>query len=152
MTERLFSRRSGQSQIRSWDSLRPTFSQIASLGPFLSEQSDSTFAAARYQYVTTKLSVRLAYPGCSSVDPRLQDPDLYVLHVRMRDLFASIQNILVGNSSSLYQWDPLSETFVLPTTTDGKKTFIVVDGKDDLLMQRYGLLTGLLERSFPHCS
>ncbi|KAH8979230.1 hypothetical protein EDB86DRAFT_3089297 [Lactarius hatsudake] len=97
-----------QSQIRSWDSLRPSFSQVASLGSFLSEQSDSTFAAARYH-----------------VNPRLQDPDLYVLHVGMKDLFVSIQHILVGNSSSLYQWDPLSETFVLPTTTDGKKTFIV---------------------------
>ncbi|KAI9442428.1 Spc98 family-domain-containing protein [Lactarius indigo] len=109
-----------QSQIRSWDSLRPSFSRFASLGPFLSEQSDSTFAAARYH-----------------VNPRLQDPDLYVLHVGIKDLFASIQNILVGNSSSLYRWDPLSETFVLPTTTDGKKTFIVVDGKDDLVMQSY---------------
>ena len=94
------------------------------------------------------LSVRFAYLGCSSVNPRLQDSDLYVLHVTTKDLFVSIQNILVGNSSSLYQWDPLSETFVLPTTTDGKKMFIVVDGKDDLLMQRYGLLTGLLERFF----
>ncbi|KAH9176655.1 Spc98 family-domain-containing protein [Lactarius sanguifluus] len=118
--------RSSQSQIRSWDSLRPSFSQIASLGPFLSEQSDST------------------------VNPRLQDPNLYVLHVGMKDLFASIQHILVGNSSSLYQWDPLSETFVLPTTTDGKKTFIIVDGKDDLLMQSYTMrfltIGGLLRR------
>ncbi|KAH9083768.1 Spc98 family-domain-containing protein [Lactarius deliciosus] len=122
-----------RSQIRSWDSLRPSFSQIASLGPFLSEQSDSTFAAARYH-----------------VNPRLQDPELYVLHVGMKDLFVSIQHILVGNSSSLYQWDPLSETFVLPTTTDGKKTFIVVDGKDDLLMQSYTkrflTIGGLLRR------
>jgi len=54
----------------------------------------------------------------------------------MQDLFVSIKNILVGNSSSLYRWDPLSEIFVLSTTTDGKKTFIVVDGKDDMLMQR----------------
>ena len=87
-----------------------------------------------------------AYPGCSSVNPRLQDPDLYVLHVSTKDLFVSIQNILVGNSSSLYQWEPLSETFALPTTTDGKRVFVVVDGKDDLLMQRYDLLTELLER------
>ncbi|KAN0129226.1 Spc97 / Spc98 family domain containing protein [Lactarius tabidus] len=122
-----------QSQIRSWDSLRPSFSLVASPGPFLSEQSDSTFAAARY-----------------SVNPRLEDPDLYVLHVSTKDLFVSIQNILVGNSSSLYQWDPLSETFVLPTTTDGKQMFIVVDGKDDLLMQSYTnrflAIGGLLRR------
>ncbi|KAF8271255.1 hypothetical protein EI94DRAFT_1797237 [Lactarius quietus] len=129
-----------QSQIRSWDSLRPSFSQVASLGPFLSEQSDSTFAAARYWYGVAHLSVRFAYPNRSSVNPRLQDPDLYVSHVSTKDLFVSIQNILVGNSSSLYQWDPLSETFVLPTTSDGKQVFIVVDGKDDLLMERYGLL------------
>ena len=96
--------------------------------------------------------VRLSYPGFSSINPRLQDPDLYVLHVSMKDLFVSIQNMLVGNSSSLYQWDPLSEAFVLPPTTDGKQTFIVVDGKDDLLMQRYGLLSGLLERFFTHHS
>lgn len=94
------------------------------------------------------LSVRFAYLGCLSVNPRLEDPDLYVLHVSTKDLFVSIQNILVGNSSSLHQWDPLSETFVLPTTADGKKMFHVVDGKDDLLMQRYGLLTALLEQIY----
>jgi len=55
----------------------------------------------------------------------------------MRELFISIQNILVGNSSSLYQWEIPSETFVLPPTTEGKKVSIVVDGKDDSLMQRY---------------
>ena len=94
------------------------------------------------------LSVRLTYLGCLSVNPRLEDPDLYVLHVSTKDLFVSIQNILVGNSSSLHQWDPLSETFVLPTTTDGRKVFNVVDGKDDLLMQRYGLLTVLLKQFY----
>jgi len=72
-----------------------------------------------------------------SVNPRLQDTTLHVLHVSMRDLFGSIQNILVGNSSSLYQWDSLLETFVLPPTADGKRVFIVVEGKDDALMQRY---------------
>jgi hypothetical protein len=60
-----------------------------------------------------------------------------VSHVSLRELFVSIQNILVGNSSSLYQWDDLSETFLLPPTADGKKKSIVVDGRDDELMQRY---------------
>jgi hypothetical protein len=55
----------------------------------------------------------------------------------MRELFVSIQNVLVGNSSSLYQWETLSETFVLPPTAEGKKEFIVVDGRDDSLMRRY---------------
>jgi len=55
----------------------------------------------------------------------------------MRELLISIQNILVGNSSSLYQWEMLSETFVLPPTAEGKKEFIIVDGKDDSLMRRY---------------
>jgi hypothetical protein len=55
----------------------------------------------------------------------------------MREFFISIRNVLVGNSSSLYQWDSLSETFVLPPTAEGKKAFIVVDGKDDALMQRH---------------
>jgi len=58
----------------------------------------------------------------------------------MKELFVSIQNILVGNSSSLYQWEMLSETFVLPPTAEGKKEFIVVDGKDDSLMRRYSWL------------
>jgi hypothetical protein len=60
-----------------------------------------------------------------------------VSHVTTREFFASIQNILVGNSSSLYQWDMQSETFVLPPTADGKRKLIAVDGKDDALMQRY---------------
>jgi hypothetical protein len=55
----------------------------------------------------------------------------------MREFFISIQNVLVGNSSSLYQWDSLSETCVLPPSAEGKKAFIVVDGKDDVLMQRH---------------
>ncbi|KAI0268619.1 Spc98 family-domain-containing protein [Gloeopeniophorella convolvens] len=108
-----------QSQIRSWDSLRPSYSQVVSPGPFLSEQSDGTFAAARYY-----------------VNPRLEDPSLHVLHVSMRQLFASIQNVLVGNSSSLYRWDALSETFSLPFV-EGKTTVIVVDGKDETLMNSY---------------
>lgn len=58
----------------------------------------------------------------------------------MREFSISIQNVLVGNSSSLYQWDSHSETFVLPPTADGKKVFIVVGGKDDVLMQRHALL------------
>jgi hypothetical protein len=61
----------------------------------------------------------------------------------MRELFVSIQNILVGNSSSLYQWEILSETFVLPPTAEGKKVLIVVDGKDDSLMRRYSWLNHL---------
>ncbi|KAI0305518.1 hypothetical protein B0F90DRAFT_1815131 [Multifurca ochricompacta] len=108
-----------QSQIRSWDSLRPSFSSIASPGPFLSEQSDSTFAAARYY-----------------VNPQLEDPACHVLHISMKELFTSIKHVLVGNSSSLYQWDSTLEAFVLPSTADGKRSFIVVDGKDDALMQR----------------
>ena len=76
-------------------------------------------------------------PVCQSVNPRLQDPALHVSHVTMREFFVSIQNILVGNSSSLYQWNTQSEAFVLPPTADGKPKFIVVDGKDDALMQRY---------------
>lgn len=79
----------------------------------------------------------LTYPVRQSVNPRLQDPALHVSHVTTREFFVSIRNILVGNSSSLYQWDIQSETFVLPPTADGKKKFIVVDGKDDTLMQRY---------------
>jgi len=76
-------------------------------------------------------------PVRQSVNPRLQDPAYQVSHISLRELFVSIQNILVGNSSSLYRWDVLSETFLLPPTADGKRSFIVVDGKDDKLMQRY---------------
>jgi hypothetical protein len=79
----------------------------------------------------------LTYLFHPSVNPLLQDPAWQILHINMREFFISIQNILVGNSSSLYQWDPLSETFVLPPTAEGKKVFIVVDGKDDVLMQRH---------------
>ena len=45
---RCCSKHRGQSQIRSWDSLRPSFSRIVSPSPLLSEQSGSTFAAACY--------------------------------------------------------------------------------------------------------
>jgi hypothetical protein len=79
----------------------------------------------------------LAHLVHQSLNPQLQDPACSVSHVSMRELFVSIQNILVGNSSSLYQWEILSETFVLPPTAEGKKVFIVVDGKDDSLMRRY---------------
>ena len=72
-----------------------------------------------------------------SINPRLQDPACNVSHVSMRELFVSIRNVLVGNSSSLYQWEILSETFVLPPTAEGKKEFIVVDGRDDSLMRGY---------------
>jgi hypothetical protein len=75
-----------------------------------------------------------------SVNPQLQDPTWNMEHITMRELFVSIQNILVGNSSSLYQWEMLSETFVLPPTAEGKKQFIIVDGKDDSLIQRYSPL------------
>jgi hypothetical protein len=82
----------------------------------------------------------LAYTFLQSVNPLLQDPAWQLSHVSMREFSISIQNILVGNSSSLYRWESLSETFVLPSTADGKKVFLVIGGKDDVLMQRHALL------------
>ena len=79
----------------------------------------------------------LAHVVRQSINPQLQDPAWNVSHVNMRELFVSIQNVLVGNSSSLYQWEMLSETFILPPTAEGKKESIVVDGKDNSLMRRY---------------
>ncbi|KAI0066235.1 hypothetical protein BV25DRAFT_1913006 [Artomyces pyxidatus] len=122
-----------QSSIRSWDALRTSFSKTASPSPFLSEQSAATFAAARYH-----------------VDPRIHDASTKTIHVPLKDLLASMRMMLIGHASPLYAWDHESETFVVAHIEDGKRSVLVVDGRDDVVtesfMMRFMTIGALLRR------
>lgn len=43
-------------------------------------------------------------------------------------------------SSTLYLWDTASETFVLKGTASQTKTRLVIEGRDEVISERYFLL------------
>lgn len=62
---------------------------------------------------------------------------MQVVHVGFNDLLSSIRMVLIGNASPLYWWNPTDETFVLAHVAEGKRGVILVDGRDDVLTERY---------------
>lgn len=44
---------------------------------------------------------------------------------------------VLGASSALHHWDPSSETFVLSRPPDKKSAIMLIDGKDEVITDRY---------------
>ncbi|KAI0042924.1 hypothetical protein FA95DRAFT_508656 [Auriscalpium vulgare] len=119
--ERAATKRLGsQNHIKSWDALRSSYPKHSAPSPFLSEQPKSTLAAARYH-----------------IDPRLRDPGVQIIHVGLAELLSSMRMVIIGNSSSIYTWDSLRETFVLAHAAEGKRGMIILDGRDDILTESF---------------
>ncbi|KAJ6498990.1 gamma-tubulin complex, DGRIP91/SPC98 component protein [Mycena sanguinolenta] len=105
-----------RSEILSWDSLRPNYPGHPSPNAFLSEQDSLVFAAARYY-----------------VQPRLNDPNIEVKYVTQRELLVGLKMTILGTSSPLHTWDPISETFVQVVAQKGTHGILLVDDKDEVV-------------------
>ncbi|EJF65129.1 hypothetical protein DICSQDRAFT_98693 [Dichomitus squalens LYAD-421 SS1] len=120
-------------QALSWDALRPTFSPHANASPFLSEQTTSTFASARYH-----------------LRPPIQDPDVHLVYVQIPDLFQSLLLTVSGTSSHLHIWDSVRHRFFLRGLGEKKRGQVVIVGKDDIvsasLLQRFLTIGNLMRR------
>ncbi|KAF7376426.1 Spindle pole body component [Mycena sanguinolenta] len=104
-----------RSEILSWDSLRPNYPGRPSPNAFLSEQDSLVFAAARYY-----------------VQPPLNDPNIEVKYVTQHELLMGLKMTVLGTSSSLHTWDPISETFVQVVAQKGTSGILLVDDKDEV--------------------
>ncbi|KAI0312308.1 Spc98 family-domain-containing protein [Amylostereum chailletii] len=108
------------SQLRSWDALRPSFSKRTVVSPFLSEQSNRIFASARHY-----------------ADPHIQEPTLRKICLTEKETLASMQITLIGHSSSAFAWNGMSEAFQ-PSNVGGDGPVVLsVDGWDDRVVDSY---------------
>ena len=113
--------------------------QLASPGPFLSEQSNRVFSSARYQSVNP-LDWTLLTLTRPSVNPRIHDSQTHMIHASVAEVLKSIKMILIGTSSPLYAWDSESEKFLLTSGEPSKQGVLVIDGKDDIISERLDYL------------
>ncbi|KAJ7268667.1 Spc98 family-domain-containing protein [Mycena haematopus] len=115
-----------RSEILSWDALRSDYPGHSSPNAFLSEQDNLVFAAARYY-----------------VKPRLNDPNIEVKYVTQRELLVALKMTVLGTSSPLHTWDPISETFVQSVAQKGTHGILLVDDKDEVISRSWisGFLT-----------
>ncbi|KAJ7880996.1 gamma-tubulin complex, DGRIP91/SPC98 component protein [Mycena olivaceomarginata] len=109
-----------RSEILSWDALRPNCSGHPVPNPFISEQDKLVFAAARYY-----------------VQPRLNDPGIEVKYVTQHELLTALKMTVLGTSSPLHTWDPVSETFVQIVAEKGTRGILLVDDKDEVVSKRF---------------
>ncbi|KAJ6594217.1 Spc98 family-domain-containing protein [Mycena capillaripes] len=105
-----------RSEILSWDALRPNYPGHPPPNSFISEQDNLVFAAARYY-----------------VRPRLNDPDIEVKYVTQRELLGALKMTVLGTSSPLHTWDPVSEIFVQIVAEKGTYGILLVDDKDEVI-------------------
>jgi len=108
-----------RSQALSWDRLRISHPATASSTAFLSEQDSLVFAAARYH-----------------VNPRLYDPSVEMVYVSQNDLLIALKMTVLGTSSIFHTWDASIERFVQSGIGEGKRGFLVIDEKDEVVSQR----------------
>lgn len=71
-----------------------------------------------------------------SVDPHLRDPTIETVHASTGDVLETIKILLLGNSSLLYTWNTVSETFDLSHIDSGKTGKLVLEGRDEVITQR----------------
>ncbi|KAG7091082.1 hypothetical protein E1B28_010138 [Marasmius oreades] len=105
-----------QSQVRSWDSLRTPYPIPSSTTGFLSEQDSIMFAAARHH-----------------LQPQLQETDTDVQYVFQDDLLWSLRRTALGASTSLHEWDSVTESFINRSNRKDNKSVFIVFGKDQII-------------------
>ncbi|KAJ6625865.1 Spc98 family-domain-containing protein [Mycena sp. CBHHK59/15] len=121
------------SEVLSWDALRPGYPTRPLASALISEQDSLVYAAARYY-----------------VQPPLHDPKTELKYVTQQQLLTALKKTVLGISSPLHTWDPISETFVPTVLQKGTRGIILVDGKDEVvsasLISRFLTIGTLLRR------
>ncbi|KAJ7091104.1 Spc98 family-domain-containing protein [Mycena epipterygia] len=122
-----------RSEILSWDALRPNYPGRPPPNAFISEQDNLVFASARYY-----------------VQPRLNDPGTELKYVTQHELLTALRMTVLGISSPLHTWDPISETFVQVVSQKGTHGILLIDDKDEVvsmsLISRFLAIGTLLRR------
>lgn len=72
-----------------------------------------------------------------SVRPLLSDADTDILYVDQQVLLGALRLVVTGTSSALHSWDHTTEKFVLRGVQEGRHSFVVITGKDEVITARY---------------
>jgi hypothetical protein len=73
-----------------------------------------------------------------SVQPHLFNPMNSYLYVTQKDLLSSLKTTVLGFSSKFYVWEATSEQFIqIGMEQKFKKGFMLIDGKDEVVSERY---------------
>lgn len=96
---------------------------------------------ANFRFHTASVSVSVLWTTLysiprSSVTPRLRDPFIDIIHVSEEQLMQSLRSTVLGSSSTLHVWDPLSERLVLRGVHTGNEGILIIDGKEHSVGQR----------------
>jgi hypothetical protein len=67
----------------------------------------------------------------------LNDPGIEVKYVTQHELLTALKMTVLGTSSPLHTWDPVSETFVQIVAEKGTRGILLVDDKDEVVSKRF---------------
>ncbi|KAG2126974.1 Spc98 family-domain-containing protein [Suillus bovinus] len=103
-------------QVVSWDVLRQSFPDRSYNTPFLTEQSSDVSASAQYHTQPFPFGLRVN-----------------VVCVNELELLDSLRMTVLGTSSFLHTWDPVSETFLSSGGAENMLNKLIISGKDETM-------------------
>ncbi|KAF9268640.1 hypothetical protein L218DRAFT_969958 [Marasmius fiardii PR-910] len=103
-------------QVRSWDNLRKSYHVPISTTGFLFEQDSIVFAAVRHH-----------------LQPQLQENNTELQYVFEDVLLRSLKRTALGASTSMYEWESVSESFITRSSGEGNETTFIIFGKDETI-------------------
>ncbi|KAG2150815.1 Spc98 family-domain-containing protein [Suillus clintonianus] len=120
-------------KVVSWDILRQPHPDRSYNTPFLTEQSSEVSASAQYH-----------------LHPLPFDQRASVVCVSELELLESLRMTVLGTSSFLHTWDPVSETFVSLGGAENLPNRLIISGKDETmsssLLRRFLTIGTLMRR------
>lgn len=87
--------------------------------------------------LSTDIQILCTNVSYFSVRPPLRDPHTSITYVTPAELLTSLTLLSIGVSSSLFIWEPASETFVLKDVPSELSAIIIVGGMDEKISHRY---------------
>lgn len=103
-------------QVVSWDVLRQSHPNRSYNTPFLTEQSSDVSASAQYHVRPLPFDLRAS-----------------VICVNELELLESLRMTVLGTSSFLHTWDPVSETFISFGGAENLPNKLIISGKDETM-------------------
>ncbi|KAG1826425.1 Spc98 family-domain-containing protein [Suillus variegatus] len=120
-------------QVVSWDVLRQSHPDRSYNTPFLTEQSSDVSASAQYQSDSFFYIVNGIKNVTSSMRPLPFGPRANVVCVNELELLESLRMTVLGTSSFLHTWDPVSETFLSSGGAENMPNKLLISGKDETM-------------------
>jgi len=103
-------------QVVSWDVMRQSHLNRSYNTPFLTEQSSDVSASAQYHMRPLPFNLRTS-----------------VVCVNELELLESLRMTILGTSSFLHTWNPVSETFVSCEGAENLPNTLIISGKDETM-------------------